>query len=110
MAPAALEGLELADRLGLLRVVLPELHDLHDVEQSGYHHLDVYGHTIEVLAHQIELEDRLGEVFGELAPELEACSPSRSQTSSRAVRRSGSVRCSTTSASRPPAACAPMDG
>ena len=71
-APAALEGLELADRLGLLRVVLPELHDLHDVEQSGYHHLDVYGHTVEVLARQIELEGRLGEVFGELAPRLEA--------------------------------------
>ena len=70
--PARSAGLELADRLGLLRVVLPELHDLHDVEQSGYHHLDVYGHTVEVLARQIELEGRLDEVFGELAPSLEA--------------------------------------
>ena len=71
-APGALEGVTLADRLGLLRVVLPELHDLHDVEQSGYHHLDVYGHTVEVLAHQIELEGRLDELFGELAPRLRA--------------------------------------
>ena len=71
-APGAVAGIELADRLGLLRVVLPELHDLHDVEQSGYHHLDVYGHTIEVLARQVELEGRLDELFGELAPRLRA--------------------------------------
>ena len=36
--------------LGLLRAVLPELAALHGVEQSHYHHLDVYGHTLEVLA------------------------------------------------------------
>ena len=72
VARGALAGVTLADRLGLLGAVLPELHDLHDVEQSGYHHKDVYGHTIEVLAHQIELEERLEEVFGELAPVLRA--------------------------------------
>jgi putative nucleotidyltransferase with HDIG domain len=56
LAPGVLHGLALADRLGLLRAVLPELADLHDVEQSHYHHLDVYGHTIEVLERLIELE------------------------------------------------------
>jgi poly(A) polymerase len=65
MAPGALTGLELADRLGLVRAVLPEVADLHDVEQSHYHHLDVYGHTVEVLERQIELETRLEAVFGE---------------------------------------------
>ena len=55
VAPAALEGLALADRLGLVRAVLPELADLHDVDQSHYHHLDVYGHTVEVLERLIEL-------------------------------------------------------
>jgi poly(A) polymerase len=64
IADGALEGLRLADRLGLLRAVLPELSDLHDVEQSRYHHLDVYDHTLEVLAMQIDVEDRLGELFG----------------------------------------------
>jgi poly(A) polymerase len=64
IAEGALAGLALADRLGLLPAVLPELNDLHDVEQSHYHHLDVYDHTLEVLARQIELEGRLGEVFG----------------------------------------------
>jgi poly(A) polymerase len=66
IAPGALAGLEMADRLGLVRAVLPEVADLHDVEQSHYHHLDVYGHTVEVLERQIELETRLEAVFGEL--------------------------------------------
>jgi putative nucleotidyltransferase with HDIG domain len=64
IADGALAGLALADRLGLLRSVLPEVADLHDVEQSHYHHLDVYDHTVEVLAKQIELEGRLQAVFG----------------------------------------------
>jgi poly(A) polymerase len=63
IADGALAGLALADRLGLLRAVLPELSDLHDVEQSPYHHLDVYDHTLEVLAMQIDLEGRLHSVF-----------------------------------------------
>ena len=58
LATGALDGLALADRLGLLRAVLPELADLHGVEQSHYHHLDVYGHTLEVLERLIELEAR----------------------------------------------------
>jgi poly(A) polymerase len=65
MADGVLDGLALADRLGLVRAVLPELADLHDVDQSRYHHLDVYGHTVEVLESLIELEGRLGEVFGD---------------------------------------------
>jgi poly(A) polymerase len=64
MADGALTGVDLADRLGLLRAVLPELSDLHDVEQSRYHHLDVYDHTLEVLAMQIDVEHRLPELFG----------------------------------------------
>jgi poly(A) polymerase len=57
LAPGAVQGLALADRLGLLHAVLPELSALHDVEQSHYHHTDVYGHTLEVLERLIELED-----------------------------------------------------
>jgi poly(A) polymerase len=63
IADGALAGLALADRLGLLRAVLPELSELHDVEQSHYHHLDVYDHTLEVLAMQIDLEGRLDTLF-----------------------------------------------
>jgi poly(A) polymerase len=63
LAPGAVQGLALADRLGLLHAVLPELAALHDIEQSHYHHKDVYGHTLEVLERLIELE---AEVEGEL--------------------------------------------
>jgi poly(A) polymerase len=64
VADGAVDGVRLADRLGLLGAVLPEVAALHGVEQSQYHHLDVFEHTIAVLASQIELEERLEEVFG----------------------------------------------
>ena len=70
IADRALDGLELAERLGLLESVLPEVARLRGVEQSHFHHLDVYGHTVEVLARQIELEGRIEELFGPLAPPL----------------------------------------
>jgi putative nucleotidyltransferase with HDIG domain len=72
IADGALAALELADRLGVLGAVLPELTALHGVEQSDYHHLDVYDHTLEVLAQQIEIEGRLDELFGSDADRLRA--------------------------------------
>ncbi len=55
VAPGVLDGLELARRLGVLAAVLPEIDALQGVDQSHYHHLDVYGHTLAVLQQQIEL-------------------------------------------------------
>lgn len=55
-APAALEGLALMERLGATEAVLPELAALRGIEQSAYHHLDVYDHTLAVLGATIELE------------------------------------------------------
>jgi putative nucleotidyltransferase with HDIG domain len=52
----AVSGLRLMEELGITRLVLPELTVLHGVEQSRFHHLDVYAHTLEVLAATIELE------------------------------------------------------
>ncbi len=49
-------GIALLDVLGALAVVLPELAGQHGVEQSKYHHLDVYMHTLEVLTQVVELE------------------------------------------------------
>lgn len=74
LAPHALDGLELARRLGVLAAVLPEIAALEGVEQSRYHHLDVYEHTIEVLREQIALLEpkRLSEVFGDQAERLQA--------------------------------------
>jgi poly(A) polymerase len=71
-ADRVLDGLALADRLGLIAAVLPELDRLRDVEQSHFHHLDVYGHTLEVLREQLRLEAGLEEVFGPLTPGLRA--------------------------------------
>jgi poly(A) polymerase len=63
----ALHGLELMGTLGATAVVLPELEELRGVEQNRFHHADVYGHTLEVLARTIALtesvtdgEDRAG--------------------------------------------------
>jgi poly(A) polymerase len=72
LADGAVEGVRLADSLSVLGAVLPELADLHGVEQSQYHHLDVFEHTIAVLASQIELEGRLEELFGDAAEPLRA--------------------------------------
>jgi poly(A) polymerase len=71
VADRVLSGLALADRLGLLAAVVPELAALHGVEQSRFHHLDVYGHTLEVLREQLAIERDPAAVFGpELGPRL----------------------------------------
>jgi len=67
-----IDGLELCDQLGLTAAVLPELHALHGVEQSHFHHLDVYDHTIEVLRCYLAIEHDPEGVFGELAEPLDA--------------------------------------
>ena len=72
IASGAVGGLELAERLGVLAAVLPEITALRGVEQSRFHHLDVYQHTLDVLRRQIELEGRLDELFGESAVPLRA--------------------------------------
>jgi poly(A) polymerase len=55
-ADGALDGLELMERVGATDVVLPELSALRGVEQSRFHHLDVFEHTRAVLAETIALE------------------------------------------------------
>jgi tRNA nucleotidyltransferase/poly(A) polymerase len=73
IADRVLDGLALADRLGLIAAVLPELAALHGVEQSHFHHLDVHGHTLEVLCEQLGIERDPASVFGEeLGRRLEA--------------------------------------
>ena len=69
---AAIRGLSLLEELGAAAAVLPELVALHDVQQSDYHHLDVHGHTLEVLQRTIELTADPGSVFPEQTAELTA--------------------------------------
>ena len=59
-APDVRRGLELMEQLGATAVVLPELDALRGVEQNRFHHADVYGHTLEVLARTIALGDAAG--------------------------------------------------
>ena len=73
IADRVLAGLELADRLGLTAAVLPELSALRGVEQSRFHHLDVYGHTIEVLERELDIERDPAAVFGpDTGPRIDA--------------------------------------
>jgi len=72
VSDGALRGLELANQLGVLAAVLPELTELGGIEQSPFHHLDVLDHTLEVLRQLMAIESDPAEVFGELAPEVAA--------------------------------------
>ncbi len=62
-----LEGLELMDRLTVTEVILPEVAGLRGIEQSHFHHLDVYEHTRAVLSETIALERDPALAFGEHA-------------------------------------------
>ena len=55
-APDAVEGIRLLDQIGAVAVILPELCALQGVEQTAYHHLDAYEHTLEVLQQAIDIE------------------------------------------------------
>jgi poly(A) polymerase len=70
VAPRAAEGLELASKTGVLAAVLPELDALHGIDQSQFHHLDVYDHTIEVLNALTEIDTQLADYFPDDALEL----------------------------------------
>jgi putative nucleotidyltransferase with HDIG domain len=60
-------GLELLDELGATPAVLPELEALRGVVQNPNHHLDVHGHTIEVLRNLLEIERDLDRYVREAA-------------------------------------------
>ncbi len=67
-------GIDLMDSTGLVAVLLPELEALKGVEQNPYHHLDVWGHTLEVLERVVEVTEdpvaALGESGEGIAREL----------------------------------------
>jgi poly(A) polymerase len=63
--PDPLRGLALLDQLHVTRVVLPELEATKGVGQGPNHHLDVHGHTIEVLERTLDIEADLARYVGE---------------------------------------------
>ena len=70
--PDPLRGLRLLDEVGATAGVLPELEALKGVRQNPNHHLDVHGHTIEVLERWLALEDDLATYAGESAERVAA--------------------------------------
>jgi poly(A) polymerase len=72
-SPRALHGLELIGELGAMALALPELDATRGVEQSRFHHRDVYGHTLEVLENAIALQADPSKIVGrECGPEVAA--------------------------------------
>lgn len=63
-------GIRWMERLGLVASLLPEFDALRGVEQSHYHHLDVYDHTLEVLAEAARLRADASVAFGDEAPAI----------------------------------------
>jgi putative nucleotidyltransferase with HDIG domain len=75
-ADAVMRGLDLLGELDATAVILPELESLRGVEQSRFHHLDVYGHTRETLERVLALQADPARVVGaereeEVGPLLE---------------------------------------
>jgi poly(A) polymerase len=69
-ARQALRGLELMSEVGATAAAIPELEALRGVQQSRYHHRDVYDHTLEALDRVIALqEDPLALLGGEAGGE-----------------------------------------
>lgn len=56
-------AVRLLDDVGGLGGLVPQLDDCRGVTQSEYHHLDVLGHTLEVLDHVVAIERDPGQVF-----------------------------------------------
>ncbi len=64
-AERAVDGLDVMDAAAVTDAVLPELVQLRGIDQSRFHHLDVFDHTRAVLAETIALEADPEPVFGE---------------------------------------------
>lgn len=65
LGDGAIDALALGRELGVIGAVLPELEPLGGLEQSRFHHRDVWGHTLEALEHAIGLVRDPESVFGD---------------------------------------------
>jgi poly(A) polymerase len=78
-APRAAWILRQMDRVGLLAQIFPEIADMKGVPQNGYHHLDVFEHSLEAVAQLEEVLAAPSRFFKELAPAIQekAAMPAR---------------------------------
>jgi poly(A) polymerase len=68
--PDPLRGLGLLDEVHATAGVLPELEALRGVGQNLNHHLDVHGHTLEVLENVLTIENDLDRYAGDAAEDV----------------------------------------
>jgi poly(A) polymerase len=68
--PSADRAVRALDALGVLGALVPELEHCRGVDQSDYHHLDVLGHTLEVVEHAVALAADPEPVFRSRAPRV----------------------------------------
>jgi poly(A) polymerase len=74
-SPRVRRGLEMMIELGVSAIVLPELDHMREVRQNRFHHLDVLGHTLEVLDRTVELTNAGGQGLAELGDGFAASQP-----------------------------------
>jgi poly(A) polymerase len=79
-APRAMPVLRAMEAVGLLGQIFPELEAMKGVEQNGYHHLDVYGHSMATAASLEEVLAAPETYFGELAKEVVRYAQTRPKT------------------------------
>jgi poly(A) polymerase len=79
-APRAVPVLGAMEAVGLLNQVLPELAAMKGVEQNGYHHLDVYGHSMATAACMEDVLAAPEAYFGDLAGEVVRYAQTRPKT------------------------------
>jgi poly(A) polymerase len=59
-SPRACEILSGMDKIGLLPQVIPQISVMYGVHQGGYHHLDVWRHSLEVVCRMEKLMEEMG--------------------------------------------------
>lgn len=64
------QGLAAMEGLGIFDTLLPEVGEMRGVVQGPNHHLDVYGHTVEVLEGVLRIESELERFVGSSAGEV----------------------------------------
>ena len=59
------------DELGILDIILPEIKSMKGCLQNGYHHMDVWQHSLLVLEHAEHIINKLSDYFGEHSADIE---------------------------------------
>jgi len=59
------------NELGILDIILPEIKSMKGCPQNGYHHMDVWEHSLLVMEHAEHIINKLSDYFGEQSTDIE---------------------------------------